>query len=141
MQTMAASRSRRLVRGTPRFSGPLSPTPMPSLIRPGASSSSVAMALAITLGWRPVEMADRAGAKVDPLGRDGQRPEHAMASRTARCESVIQNTSKPSRSAKLRRLDHLRRRDVRREADAESDALIASRRPARSVAPRSASAA
>ena len=81
-----------MVRGTPRLSGPLSPTPMPRRMRPGASSSSVAMALAMTVGWRPARWLTP-GPRLMRLVDTASAPSMDIASRTAMCESVIQKTS------------------------------------------------
>jgi hypothetical protein len=77
---------------TPIVSALLPPVPMPSTMRPGASSSSVAMALAATDQWR-VWGTVTPGPSLMRVVPSAQAVSVTQSSRQTRCESVIQTVS------------------------------------------------
>jgi len=77
---------------TPIVSALLPPVPMPSTIRPGAISSSVAMALAATDQWR-VWGTVTPGPSLMRFVPSAQAASVTHSSRQTRCESVIQTVS------------------------------------------------
>ena len=83
---------------TPIVSALLPPVPMPSTMRPGASSSSVAMALAATDQWR-VWGTVTPGPSFTRVVASAQAVSVTHSSRQIRCESVIHTVSYPSDSA------------------------------------------
>jgi hypothetical protein len=83
---------------TPIVSALLPPVPMPSTMRPGAISSSVAMALAATDQWRVCGTVTP-GPSVIRRVPSAHAASVTHSSRQTRCESVIQTVSYPSASA------------------------------------------
>ena len=83
---------------TPIVSALLPPVPMPSTMRPGAISSSVAMALAATDQWR-VWGTVTPGPSLIRVVPSAQAASVTHSSRQTRCESVIHTVSYPSDSA------------------------------------------
>jgi hypothetical protein len=76
----------------------LPPVPMPSTIRPGASSSRVRMALAVTEACRECGTVTPGPSLIRFVPRT-QAVRVTQSSRQTRCVSVIHTVSKPSASA------------------------------------------
>ena len=76
----------------------LPPVPMPRTMRPGASSSRVRMALAVTEAWRECGTVTPGPSLIRRVPST-QAVRVTQSSRHTRCVSVIHTVSKPSSSA------------------------------------------
>ena len=98
--TIVSSVATRAARCTliPIVSALLPPVPMPSTMRPGAISSSVAIALAVTDQWRVCGTVTPGPSLIFEVA-SAQAASVVHSSRHTRCESVIHTVSNPSASA------------------------------------------
>ena len=98
--TIVSSVATRAARCTliPIVSALLPPVPMPSTMRPGAISSSVAIALAVTDQWRVCGTVTPGPSLIFEVA-SAHAASVVHSSRHTRCESVIQTVSNPSDSA------------------------------------------
>jgi hypothetical protein len=77
----------------------VSPTPQPRSVRPGASSSTVAIDPAVTVGWRFTGFESSVASKMRSVTRAAAAIS-TYVSRRRSCESGWKATSQPSVSAR-----------------------------------------